>query len=101
MDYGPVVFPSHIEEVFHVKIVCLIYVFLHITSRHRRSIFFTGSHKVRGTRPLVFPLRRVTFPNRVVSELLVLELRFFDNFGLLFACVKDGKYEQDDKLEWC
>uniref|UniRef100_A0A0D3B4B8 Tr-type G domain-containing protein n=1 Tax=Brassica oleracea var. oleracea TaxID=109376 RepID=A0A0D3B4B8_BRAOL len=33
--------------------------------------FGGGSHKVRGTRPLVFPLRRVTFPNRVVSELLM------------------------------
>ena len=63
VDYGPVVFPSHIEEIFHVKIVCLIYVFLHITFRHRQSIFFTGSHKVMETRPLVFPLRRVTFPS--------------------------------------
>ena len=24
MDYGPVVFPSHIGKVFHVKIVCLV-----------------------------------------------------------------------------
>jgi hypothetical protein len=26
MDYGPVVFPSHIGKVFHVKIVCLVLV---------------------------------------------------------------------------
>jgi hypothetical protein len=26
VDYGPVVFPSHIEKVFHVKIVCLVLV---------------------------------------------------------------------------
>jgi hypothetical protein len=26
VDYGPVVFPSHIGKVFHVKIVCLVLV---------------------------------------------------------------------------
>lgn len=26
MDYGPVVFPSHIEEVFHVKIARVVYL---------------------------------------------------------------------------
>jgi hypothetical protein len=26
VDYGPVVFPSHIGNVFHVKIVCLVLV---------------------------------------------------------------------------
>jgi hypothetical protein len=26
VDYGPVVFPSHIGKVFHLKIVCLVLV---------------------------------------------------------------------------
>jgi hypothetical protein len=26
VDYGPVVFPSHIGKVFHIKIVCLVLV---------------------------------------------------------------------------
>jgi hypothetical protein len=30
VDYGPVVFPSHIGKVFHVKIVCLVLVVLDI-----------------------------------------------------------------------
>jgi hypothetical protein len=34
MDYGPVVFPSHIGKVFHAKIVCLVLVVLDIYFPH-------------------------------------------------------------------
>jgi hypothetical protein len=64
VDYGPVVFPSHIGKVFHVKIVCLVLVvFGYIFSAYILLYFIvpTDSHK-EGV------LCIVVSPNKVVSE---------------------------------
>jgi hypothetical protein len=42
VDYGPVVFPSHIGKVFHVKIVCLVLVvFGYIFFRIYIALFYS------------------------------------------------------------
>lgn len=71
MDYGPVVFPSHIEEVFHVKIACLILLLL-ISNPATVEVFSSQVLTRSGeTRPQssAAPCPFSYFPNSVGSEL--------------------------------
>jgi hypothetical protein len=45
VDYGPVVFPSHIGKVFHVKIVCLVLVVFGYIFSAYIILYFIVSYK--------------------------------------------------------
>ena len=74
---------------------CLYYILL--SSKYFSHRFTQG----QGNTTISISAAPCDFPHQSGIRASDFRALVFENFGLLFACVKDGKYEQDDKLEWC
>jgi hypothetical protein len=71
VDYGPVVFLSHIGKVFHVKIVCLVLVVFGYIFSAYILLYFIVSYRFTQRGSFVY----CCFSQHI-SHLVVLEVKF-------------------------
>jgi hypothetical protein len=79
VDYGPVVFPSHIGKVFHVKIVCLVLVVFRYIFSAYILLYFIVSYRFTQRGSFVyccFSQQKLYFISLKISL-----------FSTLFACL--------------
>jgi hypothetical protein len=95
VDYGPVVFPSHIVKVFHVKIVCLVLVVFGYIFSAYILLYFIVSYRFTQRGSFVYCCFSQQFPHKAPRKRrfpLVEELYLRDPFMIItFKPTKRGK----------